>query len=132
MHRLSRYRGRIPRRHRGPSPRSECQLPGCSRQVAVARPERRGTSAATHVRVVVQRVPCAVEEDRDTFHHTAPASSTKTASSWLSRLKIGKLWVGGTTWTRWRRCPHLPSVLSLTVDSQGGAPRLPPVLVAGV
>ena len=22
---------------------------------------------------------------------------------------------------RWRRCPHLPSVLSLTVDSQGGA-----------
>ena len=52
---------------------------------------------------------------------SAPASSTKTASSRLSRLKIEKLWVGATTWTRWRRCPHLPSVLSLTVDSQGGA-----------
>jgi hypothetical protein len=31
------------------------------------------------------------------------------------------LWVGATTWTRWRRCPHLPSVLSLTIDSEGGA-----------
>ena len=47
---------------------------------------------------------------------SAPANSTKTASSRLSRLKIEKLWVGATTWTRWRRCPHLPSVLSLTVD----------------
>ena len=40
---------------------------------------------------------------------SAPASSTKTASSRLSRLKIGRSWVGETTWTRWRRCPPLPS-----------------------
>ena len=39
---------------------------------------------------------------------SALASSTKTASSRLSRLKIGRLWVGATTWTRWRQCPHLP------------------------
>jgi hypothetical protein len=37
---------------------------------------------------------------------SAPASFTKTASYRLSRLKIGRLWVGATTWTRWRRCPH--------------------------
>ncbi len=39
------------------------------------------------------------------------AVGSKTASSRLSRLKVGKLWVGATTWTRWRRCPHLPSGL---------------------
>src|SRR5258708_38795181 len=48
---------------------------------------------------------------------SAPASSTKTASSRLSQLKIGRLWVGATTWTRWRRCPHLPSGLNPTLDA---------------
>src|ERR1700694_1663305 len=51
---------------------------------------------------------------------SAPVSSTKTASSRLSRLKIGRLWVGATTWTRWRRCPHLPSGLNLTLYAHLG------------